>query len=180
MFIELARERRSVRVFTDKLVEQEKIDQIIETALRSPSGRGRRPYHLVVVDDRALITKLAETKPHGGAFLKSAPLAIVVCGVPQQSDMWIEDCAIAAVSMQYAVTDLGLGSCWAHVRDRKYDDETTSRAYVAELLQLPQELDVLCILGIGYSAQTPAPLEKSALKFGRVSCNAYHDPFVKG
>lgn len=180
MFITLAGNRRSVRSFTEQKVEQEKIEQIIGTALRSPSGRGRRPYHLTVVDDKALIDKLALAKAHGGLFLKSAQLAIVVCGEPQKSDMWIEDSTIAAVTMQYAVSDLGLGSCWAHLRDRDYNDKTKSTAYVAELLNLPAELEALCILGIGYSAQTPAPLDKSALKYSQVSMNDFKTPFSKG
>jgi nitroreductase len=179
MFIELARERRSVRAFTEQKVERAKIEQIIETALRSPSGRGRRPYHLTVVDDRILIDKLAVAKEHGGTFLKSAQLAIVVCGEPQKSDMWIEDSTIAAVTMQYAVSDLGLGSCWVHMRDRNYNEKIKSTAYIAELLNLPEELEVLCILAVGYSAQTPAPLDHFSLKYKQVSLNNYQIPFKK-
>jgi nitroreductase len=178
MFIELARERRSAAAFSDKRVEREKIELIIETALRSPSGRGRRPYHLTVVDDRELIGKLAVAKAHGGAFLNLAPLAIVVCGKPQESDMWVEDSTIAAITMQYAASDLGLGSRWAHLRDRDYSDETKSNAYVAGLLNLPAELEALCVIGIGYSAQTPAPLDRSALKYEQVSMNDFKTPFA--
>jgi nitroreductase len=42
MFNELAEKRRSIKVYAGRPVESEKIDAIIEAALRSPSGGARR------------------------------------------------------------------------------------------------------------------------------------------
>ena len=79
MFIDLARKRRSIRQFQDKPVEKEKVDTIIEAALRAPSSRGFNPWEFVVVTDPIKIAGLAESKPHGASFVKNAPLVIVVC-----------------------------------------------------------------------------------------------------
>ena len=54
--------------------------------------------------------------PEGAAFVKDAPAAVVVCGDPSASGLWVEDCSIAAVTMQYAALALGLGSRWAQMR----------------------------------------------------------------
>ncbi len=177
MFIELARKRRSVRAFTDQAVEEEQLARIVEAALRSPSGRSKRPYHLLVVIDRALIDQMVQAKTHGGLFLATATAAIVVCGDPTISDMWIEDSTIAAVTMQYAATDLGLGSCWAQIRARNHSDDLSAGEYLTRVLALPEHFEVECVLGIGYPAQQTRPLEDDALKYDRVSLNSYMTPF---
>ncbi|WP_457576962.1 nitroreductase family protein, partial [Desulfomarina sp.] len=89
MFLELLKKRRSIRRFQEKPVEKEKIDMLMEAALRSPSSRSLNPWEFVVVTDRSLLEELATSKPHGGSFIKNAPLAIVVCGDPGKSDVWV-------------------------------------------------------------------------------------------
>ena len=91
MLVSLLQERRSFRKFAGKKVEPEKIEQLIEAALRSPSGRGINPWEFVVVTDEGVLEKLSMAKEHGSAFLKNAPLAIVVCADPDKQDIWIED-----------------------------------------------------------------------------------------
>ena len=173
MFLELAKQRRSVRIFSDKAIENEKIDAIIEAGLRAPSARGTRPFHLIAVSKKETVEKLADAREHGTAFLKKAQLAIVVCGDPEKSEQWIEDCAIAAVSMQYAAHSLGLGSCWGHMRGKAYNDTTSSGDYVSQLLDIPANLEVECILGIGYPDQETKPYTKEDLKYGQVSLNSF-------
>jgi nitroreductase len=48
MFLELLQKRRSIRAYTDKPVEQEKIDQLIEAVLRTPTSRGLMPWEFIV------------------------------------------------------------------------------------------------------------------------------------
>lgn len=173
MFTELVRQRRSIRKYTAQPVEGEKIDAIIEAALRSPSGRAARPWSFVVVTDKPLLEKLSIAKPSGARFIEEASAAIVVCADPSQSHLWIEDCAIAAVSMQYAAHDLGLGSRWAHMRGNQYDDQTSSRDYIAGLLGLPDNLEVECMIAIGYPDETMARYRTADLRFDKVSYNRF-------
>ena len=126
MFIKLAEERRSIRKYKDKPVEADKVDKIIETALRAPSGRGARPWHFVVVRNQGLKEQLSAARPGGGAFVKDASVAIVVCGDPAVSHLWVEDCTIAAVTMQYAAVSLGLGSRWFNIRGNFCKEGVTS------------------------------------------------------
>ena len=173
MFLELMKKRRSIKEYEDRAVEQEKIDMIIESALRAPSGRAARPWHFVVVTDKGLLEKLSIAKPDGAAFLKNAPVGIVICGDPDNSRVWVEDCSIAAVIMQLAAQSLGLGSRWTHMRGNNYDDSKSSRDYIAELLGLPENLDVQCIIAIGYPAEEMGPYKKEDLHFNKVSYNRY-------
>ena len=70
MFLELLQKRRSIRAYTDKPIEQEKIDQLIEAALRTPTSRGLMPWEFIAVTDDNLIQQLSKAKPHGAGFVK--------------------------------------------------------------------------------------------------------------
>jgi nitroreductase len=173
MFNEMMEKRRSVRVYTERAVESEKIAAIIEAALRAPSGRAVRPWSFVVVTDKTLLGKLAVARPQGATFLKDAPAAVVVCGDASASGLWIEDCSIAAVTMQYAAQALGLGSRWTHMRGNNFNEGTTSTQYIAKLLGMPENLSVECIVAIGYPGEEMIPYKKEELRFDKVSYNRY-------
>jgi len=173
MFIDLLRSRRSIRKFEQRPVEQEKVDILVEAALRSPSSRGFNPWEFVVVDKPEIIASLSKAKPHGASFLAKAPLAIAVCGHPSKSDVWVEDVSIAAIIVHLTAADLGLGSCWVQLRKRNFDDTQTASEYAAELLGLPPGVEVSAIIGIGYPAQHPKPHSRDSLQEEKVSLNRY-------
>jgi nitroreductase len=173
MFNELAKKRRSVKVYADRPVEAVKIDAIIEAALRSPSGRAARPWAFVVVTNKTLLEKLSVAKPVGAAFVKDAPVAVVVCGDPSASGLWVEDCSIAAVTIQYAAHALGLGSRWTQIKGNNFNEGKTSAQYIAELLGLPENLTVHCIIAEGYPGEEMIPYKKEELRFDKVSYNRY-------
>ena len=173
MFIDLLRSRRSIRKYEDRPVEQEKVDILVEAALRAPSSRGFNPWEFVVVDDPEIIARLSRAKPHGASFLAKAPLAIAVCGHPDQSDVWVEDVSIAAIIVHLTATDLGLGSCWVQLRKRDFDDSKTAGDYAAEVLGLPPGAEVSAIIGIGYPAQHPTPHAHETLQREKVSVNRH-------
>lgn len=173
MFTKQLETRRSVRKYADRPVEPEKVDAIIEAALRAPSGKAARPLTFVVVTEKTLLEKLSVAKPGGAAFLKDAPMGIVVCGDPALSGLWVEDCSIAAVTMQYAAHSLGLGSRWAGINGNNFSAGKTSTQYIAELLGLPGNLVVECIVAIGYAGEEMVPYKKEELRFDKVSYNRY-------
>ncbi|MCB2147067.1 MAG: nitroreductase family protein [Deltaproteobacteria bacterium] len=173
MFIDLLRSRRSVRRFEERPVEAEKVELIMEAALRSPSSRGGNPWEFIVVTDPETIRRLSTAKPHGASFLAKAPLAIAVCADPVKSDVWVEDASIASIILHLAATDLGLGSCWIQLRKRNHDETKPAGEYAAELLGLPAGWVVSTIMAIGYPAEQPAPHPQTSLQRDKVSVNRY-------
>lgn len=173
MFINLLRKRRSIRKYQDRPVEAEKIDRLMEAALRAPSSRGVNPWEFIVVNDPETIKRLSTSKPHGASFLANAPLAVAVCGDPEKSDVWVEDVSIATILLHLAATDLGLASCWIQLRKRDYDGHTTAGDYAADVLGLRHGLVVSAIMAIGYPAQHPEPHPESSLQHDKVSVNRY-------
>jgi nitroreductase len=172
-FFDITHTRRSIRKFENRPVEQEKIMRLLEAALRAPSARSGRPWEFVVITDGKLLNKLSTTRPGGSAFFKSAPLAIAVCADPEKSAPWIEDASIAAITIQYAAVAQGLGSCWSQMRMREHNDQMSAGQYVADILDLPANLELECILAIGYPAESKPAYAKDELLFDRISYNRF-------
>jgi nitroreductase len=173
MFLSLIQKRRSIRKYLEKPVETEKIDQLIEAALRSPSSRGFNPWEFIVVTDKDLLEKLSKAKPHGASFLKNAPLGIVVCADPEKCDVWVEDASIASIFIHLAEASLGLGSCWIQIRKRMYDQTITSHDYIRDILNIPKKLNVESIVAVGYPAEKKSPHRKDELEYQKVHYDVY-------
>jgi len=173
MFMSLIEKRRSIRRFKKRPVESEKIDILLEAALRSPSSRGLNPWHFVVVTNPTLLAKLSQAKQHGSSFLRNAPLGIVICGDRDKSDVWVEDCSIASIFIHLAATFLELGSCWIQIRERMHDKTTTAEAHVQDILHIPARLSVESIVAIGYPDEAKHPHKKEALPYETVHHDAY-------
>lgn len=172
--IDLIRIRRSIRSYTTEPVDKQLVDLLVETLLRAPSSRNNNPWEFVVVDDRELLAKLATAKQHGSALIKGAALAIVVCADESKSDVWVEDCSIAAILVQMTALSLGLGSCWVQIRKRQHSRSTSSEQFVQELLGLPQQIKVESIIAIGHPAEKRKPLSADDLEYDKIRLNSYN------
>ena len=172
-FKDLAQMRRSHRKFTAQEIDAEDVRLILRAGLMSPTSKGQRVWQFVVVDDKVDIEKIADAKDLGSQFLKEAPLAIVVLGDPTQNDCWIEDGSIAAISMQYQAEDLGLGSCWIQMRGRGLSDGTTADTVIRGVLDIPENLCVLCVLAVGHKADERKPQNEDKLKWENVHVNKF-------
>ncbi len=179
MVLSVIQKRRSIRKFLGKPIEAEKIDLLIEAALRAPSSRDLNPWEFVVVTNRELLEKLSKAKQHGSAFLKNAPLGIVVCADPEQCDVWIEDASIASIFIHLAAESLGLGSCWIQIRERMHDGKKSAQEYIAETLSIPAKMNVESIIAVGYPAEQLPPHTKEELLFEKVHEDTYGRPYYK-
>lgn len=172
-FKTLVQRRRSHRKFTTEEIDAEAVRLILRAALMSPTSKSARAWHFTVVDDKADIEKIADAKDLGSQFLKSAPLVVVVSASPVENDCWLEDAAIAAVSMQYQAEDLGLGSCWAQMDKRGLTDGTTATEVIRGVLGLPEDHRVLCAIGFGHPADVRKPQDEERLKWEQVHAGRF-------
>ncbi len=153
--------RRSVRKFTDRKVDRQTIDKILEATLTAPSSKNTRSSRFMVVDDPTMLERISQMRDSGSAFVKNAPMAVIVLGDTALTDLWVDNCAISATILQLAAEEQGLGSCWVHVngRPRKKDapDMGTAAEYLRTLLPIPASWSPLCVVALGYAADYPAP-----------------------
>ena len=172
-FKDLIGGRRSHRLYKDEEIGEDDVQLILRAALFSPSSMNRRSWQFVVVDEKADLEKLADSKENGAAFLKGAPLAVVVLGDPQENDCWREDCSIAAITMQYQAEDLGVGSCWVQIADRYLSDGTSAEQVVRGILDIPEQMRCLCIVAFGKKKLNILPHEEEALRWENVHIGKY-------
>lgn len=153
--------RRSVRKFTDRKVDRQTIDKILEATLTAPSSKNTRSSRFMVVDDPTMLERISQMRDSGSAFVKNAPMAVIVLGDTALTDLWVDNCAISATILQLAAEEQGLGSCWVHVngRPRRKDapDMGTAAEYLRKLLPIPASWSPLCVVALGYAADYPAP-----------------------
>lgn len=172
-FFELLKTRRSIRKYLPQKVEPEKILQIIKAALMSPASKRSNPWEFIVVQDREMLQKLADSRPHGSQLLAESPLGIVVVADTEKSDVWVEDASIAAIIMQLQAQDLGLASCWVQVFKRDKDNQTTTEEYIKKLLNIPSKYAVLNILSIGYPNEVRKPYDEELLSVEKIHFEAF-------
>ncbi len=172
-FKDLAQLRRSHRKFTEQEIDADDVKLILRAALMAPTSKGQRAWQFVVVDNPLDIEKLSDAKDMGSQFMKGAPLAVAVLGDPMQNDCWVEDGSIAAVSMQYQAEELGLGSCWVQMRGRGLSDGTSADTVIRGILDIPENMSVLCVIAFGHKADERQPQNEDKLKWENVHLGKY-------
>jgi len=157
-FESVIKTRESIREYSEKPVEDEKINFILECARLAPSWANRQCWHFIVVKDKKIIEDLSKTSIIN-RWLKNAPVIIVACGDPRQSgsrnniSYFIVDVSIALENLILAATDKGLGSCWIAGFDAKK---------IKEILKIPKHIEVVALTPIGYPAEKKGLIDNLA------------------
>ena len=174
-FLELAQQRRSIRKYTAQAIEPEKIEQLLQAALMAPASKRCNPWQFVVVTDHAVLSQLATCRTYGSQMLNEAAAGIIVCVDPALTDTWQCDGAIAAEHILLEAADLGLGACWVQVYGRFMDEQQTLSAeqQIRSLTGIPGELNVLCIISLGYKNEDRKPRELDKLQYEKVHYGKY-------
>ena len=161
-------QRHSIRRYKDQPVSADEVKTILEAALLAPSSKSARPWQFVVVEDKDMLTRLADCKQFGTKPVSTAAFAVVVTVDPAKSDVYVEDATVAAIFMHLQAADLGLGSCWIQVRGRFAADGESSETVVRELLDIPEEMAVECIVTFGYIDEQRRPVDPEKLLWEKV------------
>ena len=151
-FYELAKGRYSVRSFSPKPVEQEKLNRLLQAAQAAPTAVNFQPYRILVLQSGEALAKLKGcTRYHF-----NAPLALVV--LADHSASWKRkydgkdaaevDAAIVGTHIMLQAADLGLGSTWVGY----FDPAAVVNAY-----HIPEGLEPVAIFPLGYPAEDCQP-----------------------
>ena len=151
-FEELIKKRFSCRNFTDKPVEPEKIEKIIQAAVYAPTAVNRQPFHIFqMASPQAKEAVRSCTKCHFGA-----DTFLVIGG--KEEEGWVRpfddrpfadvDASIAAAHMMLMIENLGLSSTWVG-----YFDAPLLKQKCPQM----EGWDLIAIFPIGYAAEGPSP-----------------------
>lgn len=174
-FNSLLFERHSIRKYKDQPIEGETVKHILEAGLLAPSSKSARPWQFVVVEDRDMLQKLSQCKPFGAKPIAGASFAIAVCADPEKSDVFVEDCSVAASFMQLQAAALGVGSCWIQIRNREDANGEPAQDVVQSLLGIPPSLQVVMVLTFGISDEQRKPVDPSKLMWEKVHIGQWKD-----
>jgi nitroreductase len=165
-FMNVIRERRSIRKYKSDPVPQEEVEYVLEAARLAPSWANTQCWKFVVVTDAATIQALSAA---GNEWLKHAPAIIVACANPTapgtkgDQEYYMLDIGIAMEHLILAATDRGLGTCWIGA----FDEGT-----VKSILDVPEEIRVVACTPLGYPDESPAPRDRKALE--KITCSGQY------
>ena len=139
-------ERKSIRQFTDKVIEKELIDKILKSAMQAPSAHNQQPWEFIVVDNRELLDKLSLASTSAW-MLKNVNIAIVPLIIPTEASphFAVQDMAAATQNILLEATNLGIGSVWIGVYPL---DERVN--HIEEVLNITGGKHPFSMIALGY------------------------------
>ena len=143
--LDAIRTRRAIRKYKKEPVPPELIEKLLEAGRWVPSADNSQPWEFIAFTDAELKKKVSRSFVLG-LFLAEAPLGIAVVVNPWRTPCAIQDGTLAAYAIWLAAHALGLGACWIN--------PNISRG-IKKILGIPATKKLICILSIGYPAESP-------------------------
>jgi len=149
--LNLLKSRRSVRIYKDLPVPKDLLLQILEAGRWAPSGANLQPWHFIIVTDQETRKRIGEVAKF--FFIKSshverAPVVLVLGFDKRKGKYGRYDVTLAGGNMITMATSIGLGTCWIGA----FDEER-----VKEILQIPEHIEVIGLITLGYPEEKPEP-----------------------
>lgn len=153
-YFELIAARYSVRAYRPDLVEDEKLQAVLNAARLAPTAANRQPIQLIAMHTAGREEEIG--KIYRRPWFVQAPIVIAVCAISSQA--WVResdrfnarliDAAIVVDHLILAATSLGLGTCWVAA----FNVEAAR-----SVLRLPDEVEPIIFTPLGYPADEPGP-----------------------
>ena len=140
-------------------VPREHLFAIMEAGLAAPSGCNKQTTSLIAVDDPQMMKRLhAVIDPPIG---ETAPAMICVLTkriiAYRDRCFSVHDYSAAIENMLLAIVELGYASCWI---EGYITDEDRIGRKMADILGVPQDMELVCFLPVGVPAQDIVPPKK--------------------
>ena len=129
----------AVREFQQKPVSETLVNKIIESARLTGSSMNLQPWHFILIRNRGTLVKIGELVT-SGKYTAQANFAIAVA-TEKSSQFAISDASRAIQSMMLTAWSEGVGSNWTG---------WVGMTKVANLLGIPNDLDVIAVVPFGY------------------------------
>ncbi len=140
--------RRSIRTFTDKKVEQEKIEKLLRAAMQAPSACNQQPWEFVVVQNEETKKELSNVGP-SARMANEAPLVLALLSRKEnlkRESMVDQDMGACTQNILLEVVEQGLGAVWIGIKTVPERME-----HVTKTLELADNVEPFALIAIGYS-----------------------------
>ena len=116
-FLQLVRQRYSVRAYKPDPVEEEKLQEILEAGRLAPTAANRQAFQIIVIQTKGREEELKQV--YGRDWFVQAPLVLCVCAIPAENwtrrgdnkNYYDVDAAIVMDHLILAAASMGLGTC---------------------------------------------------------------------
>lgn len=162
-FFEVVKARRSIRAFSNQMVEANKLQQTLKAANQSPSAGNLQAFEIYLVTKPSQKRELARAALQQD-FIASAPFVLVFAAHPARSETKyrergvrlyaVQDATIACCFAMLAATALGLATVWVGA----FNDEA-----VRTVIGVQQGIVPVAMLPIGYAAEQPVATSRRSL-----------------
>jgi nitroreductase len=162
-FFDLIQKRHSIRAYSSKRIEEEKLNRIMDAVSSAPSAGNLQAYEVFVVKGEAKKAALARAA-FDQEFVVHAPVCLVFFANPRRSSVRygargeelysVQDATIAATFAMLAAVDLGLSTVWLGA----FDDHEVAEIFAAKSLR------PVAILPMGYPAEEPEATPRRPLE----------------
>ncbi|PKB72297.1 MAG: hypothetical protein BZY87_00960 [SAR202 cluster bacterium Io17-Chloro-G6] len=140
------RSRRTVRDYKPDPIPKELVRKILQAGRWAPSSSNTQKWYFIVIQDRDTLASLGKIATQG-PFIGQAPLAIAV--VMDDAPRPQLDAGRALQQMELMAWSEGVGMCFVGVR------ESDQQKAVKELLNIPEDMELITLLPFGYRAEGP-------------------------
>ncbi len=152
--------RKSVRQYTGLSVSKEDLSLLVRAGMAAPCSYNKRCWFFIIVDDLAVIKKLAEGLPNAQMMLMAKHAIIVLADLKlshggAEVPYWIQDCSAVVENILLAAEAMNLGACWTGVCPR---DERM--AFVRKTLGVPEHVVPFSVIAVGHSTGKEKPQDK--------------------
>ena len=160
-FEEVIRERYSVRRYSEKAIEQEKLDKILEAGRIAPTAANFQPQRIFVIKSEEGLQKIRSICH----MTYDAPVVMLVCADMDVSwkikqdgnfDSAEMDVSIVGTQMMLEAWNLGIGSCWVRA---------FNSLDIKEMFNLSPNIKPMFILSLGYRAEESEPNMEDMVKY---------------
>lgn len=156
--------RREITQFKTDPIPQELLDKLVQSLYLAPAGNNLPSREFICITNRDMLRALTPTTPYM-KWLEHAAAGIVIIGSPEVSKYWLQDASIAGGYLWITAVSQGLGAAWGAVYHSEDTEESLKREdFVREKLDIPGDVRVVAIIGLGYPAVQPPAKEMYPLQ----------------
>ena len=152
--------RRSIREYSEKPVEKEKLARIIEAGRLAPTARNQQDWRILIVSDPELKNRLIDEASPRQVFLKRAPIILAACALNPEYVMrcghpaYLIDLAIVLDHIALQAVREGLGTCWIGSFDERK---------AKSVLKVPDGVRIVELMSLGYPQRFPDARERKPI-----------------
>lgn len=186
-FTDVVRARRSIRSYADETPDPDLVDRLVDLARRAPTAGFAQGVDFLVIDDPAALERFWELS--GGTPADDGPpVLVLVFSDPEryleryrapdkiafgrgeadawEIKFWDVDAAMAAMQLQLAAVDAGLGTWFFGIGE--------GEATVREAFGVPEDRSMVGIVAMGYRHPDEQPMGSGTTRPRRLLAEQVH------